>query len=538
MERWKVPGQLGPWILAASLAFSCLGLVFQLERHPGFVDFDAATIGIFVNDLTIHGRFDHAFAGSSVLLDAYRLRWAAFALPLTFPLSVAQRLTRTTPDEMSLFLRIAAVLLGALGSLCAALALGRRQEEPGVRVAFVLGLTVAFPAFLLYVRTGFPNILLPYFLFWLAVYLTVLYAETQKPLFLYVLSFVLAWAALNLYPPFALLPPALVGVLLLHRRLRATLRSRRFFLAGAVFAVAFLGASWLFGTRIARDFFAYRKYVSEFRSIRGHAVSWQHVREAPTRDRLVKWADQHLLFRRDRLGDVSRPDDLWTLGSCHGVWLLLAPLTLVGMWAGRRERETRLALAILGLSSAFFLTLAWPEGRYTIILVPCYAALVARGFEQLVRVPSTRMVGAALLLFAFAANTFFLVSGGYDRELRHQWGRLGSLRKAVREAARLPAPVSFCFPAPKTYQAGLYFRMLTAAQGSWIEEEEMKATIRRLRATPDRGESLIVVCPVDETSAREAWRAEGFRDSSEFEGDDETGRYVLMASLAADRRTR
>lgn len=47
--------------LAVATAFACLGLVYWLESFPRYVDFDSATLGIFVNDLSYHGRFDYSF---------------------------------------------------------------------------------------------------------------------------------------------------------------------------------------------------------------------------------------------------------------------------------------------------------------------------------------------------------------------------------------------------------------------------------------------------------------------------------------------
>lgn len=35
--------------------------MYWLESFPRYVDFDSATLGIFVNDLSYHGRFDYSF---------------------------------------------------------------------------------------------------------------------------------------------------------------------------------------------------------------------------------------------------------------------------------------------------------------------------------------------------------------------------------------------------------------------------------------------------------------------------------------------
>jgi hypothetical protein len=92
--------------------------VFEIERYPRYLDFDSATLGIFVNDLS-HHRFGHSFTSPN--RDAenpeqewYRLRWAASALPLTLPLSWLQRAFRIAPEHVGLLIRGSAFFLGLL----------------------------------------------------------------------------------------------------------------------------------------------------------------------------------------------------------------------------------------------------------------------------------------------------------------------------------------------------------------------------------------------------------------------------------------
>ena len=98
--------------------------MYEIGRYPRYVDFDSATLGIFVNDLSYH-RFGHSFAFPN--RDAgypdqewYRLRWAASALPLTLPLSWLQRALRIAPEHVGLLIRGAASFFGLVCAFVAA----------------------------------------------------------------------------------------------------------------------------------------------------------------------------------------------------------------------------------------------------------------------------------------------------------------------------------------------------------------------------------------------------------------------------------
>ena len=119
---WKARASVA--FLAAACLFAGAGYVYEIGRYPRYVDFDSATLGIFVNDLSYH-RFGHSFTFPN--RDAeypeqewYRLRWAASALPLTLPLSWLQRAFRIAPEHVGLLIRGAASFFGLVCAFVAA----------------------------------------------------------------------------------------------------------------------------------------------------------------------------------------------------------------------------------------------------------------------------------------------------------------------------------------------------------------------------------------------------------------------------------
>ena len=119
---WKARASAA--FLVAACLVACAGYVYDIGRYPRYVDFDSATLGIFVNDLSYH-QFGYSFTSSVRDVERpeqewYRLRWAASALPLTLPLSWLQRAFRIPPEHAGLLIRGAASFFGLACAIVAA----------------------------------------------------------------------------------------------------------------------------------------------------------------------------------------------------------------------------------------------------------------------------------------------------------------------------------------------------------------------------------------------------------------------------------
>ena len=93
---------LAVFAIAAAL---CVGAcVYDLDDYPPHFDYDSATLGIFVNNLTFNGRYDYGF-NPSFSQNAYRINWAAQFLPVSVPLSWTQRTLHVPFDRVELAYR-------------------------------------------------------------------------------------------------------------------------------------------------------------------------------------------------------------------------------------------------------------------------------------------------------------------------------------------------------------------------------------------------------------------------------------------------
>ncbi len=525
--------ELATLFFSLCLALALLAPLLAIDRFPWEIDFDCATLGIFVNNLAFHHGFAYSFENASEQQESYRALWAATALPLTLPIALLERWLRLAPSEAVTLLRVVAALLALAGGLAAALALRRRRRPEGA--GLILGLTIVFPAFLLYLRTGFPNVLLPFLLFWAGVLVARRYGETGRPAFLYALAPLLAYGALNAYPSLLPLPALLAAVLAIHGRFRAALRSPHTFLAAALSFLLWQGTILLLGRHFVGSAEGYRRAIASFRLWRGGAVSLFGMLHDPIGPKLQKLADQHLLFRLDSIANFDRPDGLWTLGSPHWTWLALLPLLALGLVVGLRlrEKETAIAAAAIVIPLVFFLTASFPQGRYLLILVPAYMALAARGLEALAQGTTARRTLGAALLLLFTIETSWRVATLYGRRASCQQVN------GIVEAARLAQPATpgvarlFSFPMEKTYQAELLFRMLTDNAGSWITPEELE---RAARCDPRT--ELYVVCPAADSPALASWLERGFTLLGCTPAESSAGPLAVLGSRkpAADSR--
>jgi 4-amino-4-deoxy-L-arabinose transferase-like glycosyltransferase len=135
--------------------------------------------------------------------------------------------------------------------------------------AAAFALCCLFPPWLLSARTGFPNILLPYLLFWSAIALALAFRRTGRAAFLYGLGIVAACALLNPYPPLLALP--ILVLILLARRpgLLALLKNPNSYAAAGVTAGLYLGIVALLARSVEMPLGVYRGLLAAFRGMRG-----------------------------------------------------------------------------------------------------------------------------------------------------------------------------------------------------------------------------------------------------------------------------
>jgi hypothetical protein len=523
-------------VLGAAIAVAVVLALWRLDEYPCYVDFDTATVGIFVNDLAVHGAFDFSFAGSPTLQDRYRVWWAAAALPLTVPLSWLERLLALPPQRVGTLVRAVASCLSLVGCLLAALAMSDRR--PRLAAAGAVALAVSFPGLLLYARTGCLPALWPFLLFWLAVFLVTRYGQTAQPAFLYLLAPVAALAVLGGYPPLLTLPPVMIAALLVHGRLAATLRSVHAYASGLLAGGLLAGAARWLAAEYVGSFPQYLEDLRRFLAHRAGVVSLSRLTDTPLATKLTKLVDQHLLFRRDQLGDWTRPDDLWTVGSLDWVWLLLVPVAVLGLVGGLRQRESgvQLAAVVLAATAALFLTVSFPEGRYLLIVVPCYAVLVVRGIEALAGREALGRAASAVAILAMAFNSAILLRGDYDAFMREKWLPLAPIEEAVSTIAHDPGKAVryVSFPADQDYTALLYFRLMGGAPGiRWITNREMAAKSdphnkSAESALLEPAASLDVACAADDSATIAAWRGRGFRPRHPYKARCGGPRFVLL----------
>jgi len=523
--------RLARWLFVLAFAYAIAGQVWRIDDYPPFMDFDAATLGIFVDNLSYQPRYDHYFATAAAFQDRYRALWAAFALPLALPLSAVQRLLAIPDYGVDRLLHVTAIVLGLVGSLCAALLTRSRGKDAWADVAFVVGLTAVLPSYLLYVRTASVQFLSSFALFWAAVLFGVEYARRGRRRDVYALAIVLAAYQLVPYAPLAYLPGILVAILVGVGATRRTLGDPHAYAAAALALGAPLAVRYALGVHYEGSYRAYAEKVSAFLALRGsHAfaldgLSWSRVGE-----KLTKLVDQHVLFRRDDLGDRSRVDDLWTLNAVHLAWLALLPVAARGLWKGVavRDQATLVSALVLATTYAASLTIGAPEGRYLLTAVPCYAVLVGFGIRSVLAHAERRRIALALVLIVTATNTFWLLGGPYETRMIAAWRNRAGMREtmaAVRDE-RTPSEEALLEWPDLQYEDWLYLQMLANFRVTAVDALRMLNLVQEQPSTAGP-RALFIVRDAAARPEINGWRLRGFAIAHEI-ADPLTGRRLVV----------
>jgi hypothetical protein len=525
-------------LFAAVFAFSLLGSFYRLDDYPPFYDFDLATEGILVNNLNFQESYDHGF--SSPPRDRwesqhhYRADFAAHRLPLTIPLAWIQSALGCPPQRVDLLLKA----LGGVVALLASALIAARLLDDWLARAFFMGALCVHPAFFLLIRTGAFYWLLTFSLFWLAVLLMWIYCHDMKRRYVYALAVVAAYLAMNPYPPVAVLPPILLTIASIEKRLGRMLRDRHLYLAATLSLLIFAGGTYGIALRYEGALQPYLEKVQRLREQRKNAFSIErNLLGTPLSHKLEKLVNQHLLFQRDDLGDDTRPDHLWTLGALHRPFVVMAPLALFGLAWGlwRRERRALLVASVLLWTYAVFLTVSFPEGRFIMVVVPCYlyfsTAFLFELILPFVRHRQVRIAVLAALLLALSAETYRIVGGSYNEEMTREWSNLDGIREVQ---ARLPPPREgveryISLHAVRSNRAWLYYSMLANFEPEWISSRQFWKKVDEHARAPSPAPTQFFLAASDprpETIAM--WEGRGFRHRATFESRPSGTRLVLM----------
>jgi hypothetical protein len=507
----------------------CLGAyIYDLDNYPPQFDYDSATLGIFVNNLTFNGRYDYGF-NPSFFQDAYRIGWAAHFLPVSVPLGWVQRTLGVAFDDVGELLRVTGLLLGFFGCVSAAYALRPPGRTRAIDVAFIVGFTTVFTPFLLYLRTAVPHFMLSFLLFWLIVLLTVRWRRTRERWCLYALAAAFAYYALAPYPPLVVAPLVMSWLVIRGRALRRIVTEPHAYVAALLGVALYWGVAYGVAITHESTYAVYRERAAGFVAMRsGKAFALDRLAPGELAAKAQKLLDQHILFRRDQLGDTSREDDLWTVGAPHPGWLLLVPFAVVGLWRGLRTRDegAEVAAAVVAASYAVAFLVSFPEGRYLITVIPCYAYFVLRGLDAVLRQATARIVGRATALFAMAVGTFLLVTGEYNAGITTRWWNMGGMRavvKAIRSDYGNPSPIYLNWPELR-YHQWLYLEMLANFRVKSTEDMAMLASVTN---APKGRRYFIVREAADTREIRRLTGAGFFKVGRELE-DAATGRRVVL----------
>jgi hypothetical protein len=531
---WKV--RVSVAFLAATCLFACAGYVYEIGRYPRYVDFDSATLGIFVNDLSYH-QFGYSFTSSIRDVERpeqewYRLRWAASALPLTLPLSWLQRAFRIAPEHVGLLIRGAASFFGLMCAIVAAWGISNAGGWSVTDAAVVLALCSVFPPFLLSARTGFPNHLLAYLLFWSAIALALAFRRTGRAAFLYCLGLVAACAVLNPYPPLLALPILLLALLARRPGSLALLRNPSIAVGAA--AALYLGIVAALARFAGMSLSAYREALATFRAMRGgFFLADISVKDVPLR--LAGLMDSQILFRRSNEVRSGRSDDLWALGSLDAAWFVVFALGVIGALVAlrRRRRAGIIALVVLIGTIAVLTIHGFPEVRYVAVVAPCYGVLAVCALRAFGLPSFFHNLASGALVLAAGLNTFGLIVRDYAPRQDHAWPQVDGIEEFARHVGDWTGPLKFVtFPFPRTYDANLYLRMLTNSNAQWLTEQEFKWKLESAERQAETADLFFLVAPARDTAAIAGWSQRGFGVLSRFDARSGAGPLVLLGRPA------
>jgi MFS family permease len=484
-----------------------------------YFDLDDATQGIFINDLSFRGDFDASFEGHTDQQDRYRVGFAAQRLAYSLPLSWIQRGLTLKPWQVENLLRAVALVFGLGGSLLAAFALlPAPRFGSGARLTLVAALA-AHPSLALCARTGASFYLFAYALFWLGTLAAFRWLDNGRPGWILAAAGVATLSALNPYPPLLCWPLGAALLALWNGRLTATLRSRQLWAATALALIAACAATAAMAAAYDTSLSTFLERLANFRSDRGHAVAFSQLVSAGPLEKLTKLVNQQWLFRFDRLGDLSRGDRAWTLGTLQPAVLVWGLVAAVGLVAALRERspEDRRALSITVAVLLLFFSFSFPEGRYVLALLPCWGYFGLRGVGHLVRRDTPRQFTLAVSLLLLCGITEYCIKATYVPRIRTIWQNHEGMREIAPILAALPGSRGILMWMPYRHQTttDLHFRMLMPQGVEWVPPERFAREL----AAPQQGVRFGALTYADEPGRLAQFLGRGFSRTAKLRGE-------------------
>ena len=469
-------------IFAVGVVACVLALLPYPVSYPSYFDADGATQGIFINDLSFHGDYTRTFRSSNERQDLYRADWAAQRLPFSIAASAIAKMLGLAPFETEGLLRALSVAFAIAGSWFAASSLARGESRFSATRLAIFAFALVHPSLVLFYRTGASFIVLAFALVWGAIYAAIRFSETQQSRYLVGLVAIFVFFALDPYPPLVCLPLVLGAALAVRQQLGSALRDLRVYGAAALAAIATLGAGAVLGVVYEGSVGRFAERITRFQAARGGSFSAGQLVDVSFIDKLQKWIDQHFLFIVDGLGDPTRTDAVWTLNAYHAVFLGTSPLLILGALAGLRAREidARTASVVLGSFAAVFFTVSFPEGRYTLALVPCYGYFWVRGWKALLHSDRTFELAVGCALGLLSLNTLVLLATVYAPFSDRVWREYAAIGAAAPVVARYSGePIQLHLPEPVAYGPSLYYRMSMTADVALISTGALARQLSR-----------------------------------------------------------
>jgi hypothetical protein len=415
------------------------GAFYGSDKYPPYFDYDSATMSIFVNNLSYNGSYDFGFKSSNEFQDVYRQYWAAYFLPTSIPLSLIQTSLSIPPFNSDMFLKIISLAIGILGCFFASLLLP--QGEPRSRGArlFLIFVSLYAPVSFLYFRTAVINILLSFMLFWAAIYIFYLFVQTGKNRYLYGLAPVLAYYGENAYLHIAFLPLIFLCYIAYKKHYLKLLKNKHVYLSAALTIVLYTGSMYVLAIRYDDSHDSFTQKTGQFLKLRGGSLSWEKLRLNLLTDKGLKYVNQHVAPQYDTLGDRSRDDRLWTFNDVLGPWQVLYALFIIGVFisifSGNIDDVTALFLIISGSIVLLCFTVSFPEGRYLLPLVPCYAFFMLKTvnimcskFNMNSKLNSLIYL---IIVLVLSLHTYSLLTGSYNKFSLKYYHHLYGLKQGI-----------------------------------------------------------------------------------------------------------
>lgn len=516
-DRWSLATRAGaPRVVVLLGLIACgLALLPAPVDYPRLFDPDDASQGIFVNDLTFRGDYDASFEGAREYQDAYRGDWAAQRLSYSLPISALQRWLGIARHDVESLLTVLAVLFAVTGCGLAAVALTPGQTGATPERLAIVGISIVHPSMLLFTRTGASFYLFAHALFWGVMAAALRYSESRQRRWLVAATLLVALFVANPYPPLAALPFALLFAFASSGRLAAARRNWRIYLA--VGSAVALAALLTLGLGLAYDGSAlgFAERVLRFQGERSASIGIAQLTGVDPTDKLLKWANQHFLFLVDDLGDPTRSDTGWTLNAHHAGFLGLLPVMAFGAVAGLRahEPQARLAASVVAAFALVFLTVSFPEGRYTLALIPCYAAFAVRGVREAAGHGFAFPLALGVILSLLSLETQIHLARVYEPRSEEIWRPFDGIRElAPRLAAHAGRPVRVRLPGDPDYASNLYFRMVMDPAWRWLPADRFDATLDR-----QPREIRVVVVEAEAVAELAKWHVLGFAERTRLE---------------------